>query len=69
MGTVLRVGLIQRFLFRFINPVACHRSIAHIGQLFFDKADIAAAFHACDPNFRKVVRVYAETHVFVQIVR
>ena len=38
-------------------------------NLFFDEADIAAAFHARESNTGNVVRVYAKTHVFVQIMR
>ena len=37
-------------------------------NLFFDEADVAAAFHARDSNIGKVVRVRAKTHVFVQIM-
>ena len=38
-------------------------------NLFFDEADVAAAFHARDSNIGKVVRVCAKTHVFIQIMR
>ena len=38
-------------------------------KLFFNEADVAAAFHAGESNIEKVVRMYAKTHVFVQIMR
>ena len=69
IGTVLSIGLIQRFLFRFINPVGLIGLSRIQVKLFFDKADVTAAFHAGKSNTGKVVRVYAKTHVFVQIVR
>jgi hypothetical protein len=37
-------------------------------KLFFDKADLAAAFHACESDLGKVVEVCGEAHVFFQIV-
>ena len=37
-------------------------------KLFFDKADLAAAFHVCVSNFGKIVEVRVEAHVFLQIV-
>ena len=69
IGTVLSIGLLQRFLFRFINPMGVIGLSRIQVKLFFDEADVAAAFHAGKSNLRKVVRVYAKTHVFVQIVR
>jgi hypothetical protein len=39
------------------------------GQIiFFDKADLAAAFQACESNSRNLVEVCAEAHVFLHIV-
>jgi hypothetical protein len=40
-----------------------------MGKLFFDKADVAAAFHAGKPNFGQVVEVRVETQVLFQVVR
>jgi hypothetical protein len=68
IGTVLSVGLIQRFLFRFINPVRVIGLSRIQVKLFFDKADIATALHACNSNLGKVVAMCVEPHVFVQIV-
>jgi len=68
IGTVLSIGLIQRFLFRFINPVRVIGLSRIQVKLFFDKADVAAAFHARESNLRKVVAMCVEPHIFVQIV-
>ena len=38
-------------------------------KLFFDKTDVAAAFHAGEPNFGQVVDVRIKTQVFFQVVR
>ena len=55
--------------FRSHESLSSIRSYAIWVNLFFDEADVAAAFHARDSNIGKVVRVYAKTHVFVQIMR
>src|SRR5262249_8104279 len=51
-----------------MSRVVSIRSYAKWVNLFFDEADVAAAFHASESNIRKVVRVYAKPHVFVQIM-
>ena len=37
-------------------------------KLFFDKADVAAAFHAGEPDLGKIVDVCAQAHVLFQIM-
>ena len=69
IGTVLSVGLIQRFLFRLINPMAVIGVWSIRVNLFFDEADVAAAFHACHSNLRYVVCLRTKAHILVQIVR
>ncbi len=68
IGTVFSIGLIHRFFVRLINSIGLIGHMDHMGQLFFNKADIAAAFHAREPNFRKVINLAVETHVFLEIV-
>jgi hypothetical protein len=68
IGTVLSVGLIHLF-FVLMSRSGSIRSYAIWVNLFFDEADVATAFHTGDSNPGKVVRVYAKTHVFVQIMR
>ena len=68
IGTVLSVGLIHIFFVLMSGSIP----LGHMpfgSNLFFDEADVAAAFHARDSNTGKVVRVYAKTHVFVQMMR
>ena len=55
--------------FRSHELVNFHKSYALWVNLFFDEADVAAAFHACESNMGKIIHVYAKTHVFVQIMR
>jgi hypothetical protein len=43
-------------------------SIGHIGQLFFDEADITASFDAANPNVGKVIGMCVKTHVLVEIM-
>jgi hypothetical protein len=68
IGTVLSVGLIHLF-FVLMSRADSIRSYAIWVNLFFDEADVAAAFHARDSNPGKVLDVYAQTHVFVQFMR
>lgn len=68
IGTVLSVGLIQRFFSRFINPVVLIGLSRMRVKLFFDEADIATALHTRDVNVRKDVDVRVEMHIFIQIV-
>ncbi len=68
IGTVLSIGLIHLF-FVLMSRSNSIRSYAIRVNLFFDEADVAAAFHARESNTGKVVCVYAKTHVFVQIMR
>ena len=49
IGTVLSVGLIHLF-FVLMNRSASIRANAMWVNLFFDEADVATAFHACDSN-------------------
>ncbi len=37
-------------------------------RLILDKADVPAAFHACESNFREIVDVSVEAHVLLQIM-
>src|SRR5205814_7840936 len=37
-------------------------------KLFFDKADVAAAFYAGEPNLRQVFDIAVETHVLLEIM-
>ena len=69
IGTVFSIGLIQRFLFRLISPIVLIRHMGHMGQLFFDEADVAASFNAGKSNLGQVVGVCAKTHVLIQIMR
>jgi hypothetical protein len=39
-----------------------------MGKLFFDKADVAAAFDPCEPNLRQIVDLAVKAHVLLQIV-
>ena len=57
------------FVWRHINRIALIGLSRIWVKLFLDEADVAAAFHACESNIEKVVRVYAKTHVLVQIMR
>jgi hypothetical protein len=66
IGTVLSVGLIH--LFFVLMSRSFIKSYATWVNLFFDEADIAAAFHARESNNRNVVRMCAKAHVLVQIV-
>ena len=68
IGTVLSVGLIHLF-FVLMSRSDSIRSYAMWVNLFFDEADVAAAFDTRDSNTGKVVRVCAKTHVFIQIMR
>ena len=45
---------------------ASHRSFANSGQIIFDEADVAAAFHARDSDIEKVVRVCAKTRAYTK---
>ena len=69
IGTVLSVGLIHRFLFRVINRTGLLGLSEMRVNSFFDEADVATAFDARFPNFRKIVRVCAQAHVLIQIMR
>ena len=64
----MSVGLIHLF-FVLMSCAVSIRSYAIWVNLFFDEADVAAAFHARESNTGKVVDVRAKTHVFVQIMR
>ena len=55
--------------FRYHESRSSIKSYAIWVNLFFDEADVAAAFHARDSNPGKVLDVYAQTHVFVLIMR
>lgn len=68
IGTVFSIGLIQRFLVRLMSRINLIGICAMRVKLFFDKADLAAAFHACESNLGKLVEVCVEAHVFLQIV-
>ena len=68
IGTVLSVGLIHLF-FVLMSRSNFIRSYALWVNLFFNEADVAAAFYARESNLGQVVGVCAQTHVFVQIVR
>ena len=52
--------------FRSHESLRSIRSYATWVNLFFDEADVAAAFYARESNIGKVVRVYAKPHVFFQ---
>ena len=64
------------FQHRFDPALLCssHKSrgvieqMGHMGKLFFDKTNVAAALYTSDPNFRQVFKMGVETHVFFQIV-
>ncbi len=67
IGTVFSIGLTHCFFVRFIpNAVIC-ASLVPV-KSFFDKADLAAAFHARQSDSRKIVDVCAQMHVFLDIV-
>ena len=68
IGTVFSIGLTHCFFVRLISWMALIGEEAIWVKLFFDKTNVAAAFDTSDPNFRPVVKVSVETHVFFQIV-
>ena len=68
IGTVLSVGLIQRFLFCLINLVGLIGLLPMWVKLFFNEADVATALDACHSNLRKVIGMRAKTHVLIQIM-
>ena len=68
IGTVFSIGLIHCFFVRLISWRVLIGVEATRVKLFFDKTNVAAAFDTSDPNFRQVVKVSVETHVFFQIV-
>ena len=68
IGTVFSIGLTHCFFVRLINWMALIGEEAIWVKLFFDKTNVAAAFDTSEPNFRQVVKVRVETHVFFQIV-
>ena len=68
IGTVFSIGLTHRFFVRLISRTVLIGVEAIWVKLFFDKTNVAAAFDTSEPNFRQVVKVSAETHVFFQIV-
>ena len=68
IGTVFSIGLIHCFFVRLISWLVFIGAEAIWVKLFFDKANVAAAFDTSEPNFRQVVKVGVETHVFFQIV-
>jgi hypothetical protein len=68
IGTVFSIGLTHRFFVRLISWMVLIGEEAIWVKLFFDKTNVAAAFDTSDPNFRQVVKVSVETHVFFQIV-
>ena len=68
MGTVLSVGLIQRFLCRFINPVGVIGLSRIQVKLFFDKADIATALDTCDPNTGNVLELRIQPQILLKIM-
>ncbi len=68
IGTVFSIGLIHCFFVRLISWMVLIGTEAIWVKLFFDKTNVAAAFDTSDPNFRHVVKVGVETHVFFQIV-
>ena len=67
IGTVLSVGLIHLF-FVLMSRAVSNRSYAIWVNLFFDEADVAAAFDACESNIGKVVDLCVKAHIFVQIM-
>ena len=68
IGTVFSIGLTHCFFVRLISWRLFIGVEATWVKLFFDKTNVAAAFDTSDPNFRQVVKVSVETHVFFQIV-
>ena len=67
IGNVFSAGLIHRFLVRLITTGLIGLSLIRV-KLFFDKADVPAAFHAGESNFGKVIDVGVEAHILLQIV-
>ena len=43
--------------------------MGRVGKLFFDKADVAAAFDASKANLGKIVEMCIQTHILLQVVR
>ena len=68
IGTVFSIGLTHCFFVRLISWMVLIGGEATWVKLFFDKTNVAAAFDTSEPNFREVVKVSVETHVFFQIV-
>jgi hypothetical protein len=68
IGTVLRVGLIQRFLFRFINPVAVIGLSRLWVKLFFDKANVATALDTGDPNTGNILELSIQPQILFKIM-
>ena len=68
IGTVFSIGLTQRFFVRLISRMVLIGMEVISVKLFLDKTNVAAAFDTSEPNFRQVLKVGVETHVFFQIV-
>ena len=68
IGTVFSIGLTHCFFVRLIGRMVLIGVEAIWVKLFFDKTNVAAALDTREPNFRQVVKVGTETHVFFQIV-
>ena len=68
IGTVFSIGLTHCFFVRLISWMVLIGEEAIWVKLFFDKTNVAAAFDSSEANFRQVVKVRVETHVFFQIV-
>ena len=68
IGPVFSIGLTQRFFVRLISRMVLIGMEVISVKLFLDKTNVAAAFDTSEPNFRQVVKVGVETHVFFQIV-
>ena len=68
IGTVFSIGLTHCFFVRLISWMVPIGVEVISVKLFFDKTNVAAAFDTSDPNFRQIVKVSVETHVFFQIV-
>jgi len=54
--------------FRSHESFSFHKSYAIWVNSFFDEADVAAAFDACESNIGKVVDLCVKAHIFVQIM-
>ena len=68
IGTLFSIDLTHCFFVRLISRMVLIGVDGIPVNLFFDKANVAAALDASEPNLRQVFNVAVETHVLLQIM-